>query len=147
MYDAGIDFTAKAASPHGVQTRTDNMVFYIAQNDQARASDMIKQFLTERGIGQGHIRAAVPSSHDGLSWAMEPTKEAQAIWREVTGSTAKTSFNGFVATMAIPTYLDRLAEAQTRKGNRPAAQAYRQEAQRARDVIARPNSRVGWKSS
>lgn len=137
MYDLGIDFTAKASSPYGLQRRTDNMVFYIAMSDQAQASETIKKFLTERGIGQGHVAAATPSPQEGLSWAMEPDQTQNRIWHEVSGSSKDTSFNMVVATMAMPTYLDRLAEAQARKGNQDAADKYKAEGQRVKEIIAK----------
>lgn len=135
MYDAGIDFTAKAGSFLGTSSRTDNMVFYISSYDQPRAAAMMKQFLTERGIGQGHVMAATPSPQEGLSWAMEPTADQRQIWQEVSGSSQDASFNAYVATMAMPIYLDRLAQAHAKLGNAAEAQTFRQEVQRVQAVI------------
>lgn len=137
MYDEGIDFTAKAASPLGASERTDDMIFYISQQDQPKAAEIMKKFMTERGIGQGHVAAAIPSPQEGLSWAMEPTQTQKQIWQEVSGSTQDGSFNAFVATMAMPTYLERLAEAQVKVGNTQAANTFRQEVQRVKAVIAK----------
>ncbi|MCL4353115.1 T3SS effector HopA1 family protein [Patescibacteria group bacterium] len=139
MYDADIDFSGKCVSPAGLEKRTDDMVLYISTSNQQKASELIKRFMAERGIGKGHVLAAVPSNQDGLSWALEPTQEANAIWREVTGSSKKASFNSFVATMAIPIYLERLALAQVRKGDTAAAQTYIEEAKRVRTVISQHN--------
>lgn len=137
MYDAGIDFTAKAASPAGMADRTDNMVFYISASDQPKASELMKKYLAEKGIGKGHVLAAQASPQEGLSWALEPGPIQDKIWQEVSGSTQKSSFNTFVATMAMPAYLDRLAEAHVKLGNNEAANTYRQEAQRVKTVIAK----------
>ena len=139
MYDAGIDFAAKCVSPNGLIKRLDNMVFYISAGDQPKASELIKIFLQERKLGEGHIDAATPSPQDGLSWAYEPNDKQRKIWREVSGSSRKASFNSLVATMAMPTYLERLAQAHERKGNREATETYRDEANRVKTIIEQLN--------
>lgn len=135
LYDANIDFTAKCSSPYGAKKRTDNIVIYIAKADQARASAIIKGFLDKRKLGSGHVKAAVPSPRDGLSWAPEPSEKQHKLWNDVSGSSGRASFNSYVAAMAIPTYLDRLAIAHLRKGDKKAADVYSQEAQRVRAII------------
>lgn len=135
LYDQGIDFSAKAASPYMMEERTDDMVFYISNQDQARASVLIKQFLEQRQIASGHVMAAVPSPQDGLSWALEPGKIQTQTWQEVSGSSQRASYNVYVATRIMPVYLERLAVAQERLGNRAEAAEFRQEALRVRLVI------------
>ena len=135
LYDEGIDFSAKAASPAGMADRTDNMVFYVSASDQPKASELIKQFLSEKGIGKGHVLAAQPSQQDGLSWALEPTEAQHKIWQEISGSSENASFNTLVACMAMPAYLERLARAQENGGNTTAANTYRQEATRIQAII------------
>jgi hypothetical protein len=139
LYNEGIDFTAKAASVFGARQRADNMVFYISPIDQARASQIIKEFLQEKQIGQGAVQAAVPSPEPGLSWAMEPTKAQMEVWKEISGSSENGSFNVLVATMALPAYLDRLVEAHMVKGNTAEAEQFKKEAQRVRAIIAKAN--------
>jgi hypothetical protein len=140
MYDAGIDFTAKAQSPVGMSDRTDNMVFYISASDQARASELMKKYLSGRAIGKGHVRAAVPSPQEGLSWAFEPDENQKKIWQEASGSSQGVSFNIFVATMAMPTYMERLALAHLKKGDTKSAETYKKEAERVRSVILTKNT-------
>jgi hypothetical protein len=137
LYDAKIDFTAKCASPLGAKNRTDNVVIYIAKADQAKASATIKEFLDNKKLGSGHVKAAVSSPRDGLSWASEPSEKQHKLWSDVSGSSGRASFNSYVAAMAIPTYLDRLAVAHLRKGNKKAADVYSQEAQRVRTTIGK----------
>lgn len=134
LYEAGIDFTGKCVSPHGGLTRMDDIVLYIAMEDQARAGQLIKEFLDERNIGNGRMRAAVPSPRDGLSWAAEPSKKEHALHHAITGA-SQASFNSYVAAMAMPTYLDRLAIAHLRKGNQVAANVFVKEAERVRGCM------------
>ncbi len=136
LYDEGIDFSGKSAGALGMDKRTDNMVFYIAGSDQVRASELIKKFMTEKGLGQGHVMAAIPSPQDGLSWAGEPDKTQEKIWQKVSGSSQKASFNSYIASMVLPTYMDRLAAAHEKKGDYQSASQFRQEATRVRKVIS-----------
>jgi hypothetical protein len=135
LYDAGIDFSAKAGSIFGVRQRTDNMVFYITASDQQKASQIIKDFLQEKSIGQGHMLAALPSPQEGLSWAMQPTPEEMEQWKKISGSSVDASYNILVAVKAMPAYLDRLVEAHRQKADFSAAQAFQQEAQRIRAIL------------
>ena len=137
LYDAGIDFTAKCASPSGAKNRTDNVVIYIARADQPKATPIIKEFLNERKLGQGHIKAGVVSAQDGLSWAPEPSNKDHKLYAEIAGSSGRTSFNAYVTARAIPTYLERLATAHTKKGNKKAAGTFAQEAKRVRGIIVK----------
>ena len=135
LYDNGIDFTAKAASPSGALKRTDNMVFYISESDRPKAEAIIRDFLTQSKLGQGHVAAAEPSDQDGLSWAPEATAEETKAYQEISGSTLPTSFNMLVATRAMPEYLSRLATAHEKRGNLQAAQTYRAEASRVSAIL------------
>lgn len=135
LYDAGIDFSAKCSSPNGLIKRTDNIVLYISNSDQSKASQILKNFLKERRIGKGHVMAATPDPQDGLSWAYEPNEQQQKIWQEVSGSSQRTSFNTFVATMAVARYLERLALAHLKLGNVAVSNIYQQEAKRVRSII------------
>ncbi len=135
LYDEGIDFSGKAGSLFGVEKRTDNMVFYISASDQPKASGIIKQYLAEKGIGEGHVKAALPSQQEGLSWSMQPSEEQHRLWREISGSSKEASFNGAVAAMAMPRYMDRLAAAHRKRGDIPSAQQFEQEAMRIRRII------------
>lgn len=136
LHEQGIDFTAKASGPNGMDKRTDNTVLYISQSDQEKAGQIIKDFLRAKGIGQGYVDAAVHSpDQEGLSWAMNPTPEQQKIWQEVSGSSQNTSYNCYVATQAIPRYLRRLAEAQKKVGNNEATEKFLQEAARVENIF------------
>mgnify|MGYP000894175665 CR=1 FL=1 len=135
LYDAGVDFSAKAGSVFGVRKRTDNMVFYISASDQPKASQIIKDFLQEKSIGQGHMLAALPSPQEGLSWAMQPNSEQMELWKKISGSSVDASYNVLVAVRAMPDYLDRLVEAHKKKGDIATAQIYEQEAQRLRTIL------------
>lgn len=137
LYNAGVDFTGKATSPYGFESRTDDIVFYISSPDQPKAAEIIKRYLTEKGVGEGHVMAAVPSPQEGLSWAMEPDDAQNQIWREISGSSEKVSFNSFVGAMAMPGYLERLADAHERIGDVEQADVFRTEAKRIKDIIAR----------
>jgi len=135
LYDAGIDFSAKAASVFGVSQRADNMVLYINAPDQPKAADIIKKFLKQKSIGEGHILAGIPSDQEGLSWAMEPTKAQTELWKKISGATTEASYNVFVASLAAPAYLDRLAAAHRKKGDIASAQEFEKEAVRIRALI------------
>jgi hypothetical protein len=135
LYDAGIDFSGKAGSIFGVTQRMDNMVFYISVSDQPKASQIIKAFLQEKSIGQGKLLAALPSPQDGLSWAMEPTKEQMEVWKKISGSSKDTSFNVFVSAMTSPAYMERVAAAHRKKGNIKDAEIFEAEAKRVRAII------------
>lgn len=135
LYDAGVDFSAKAGSVFGVRQRTDNMVFYISASDQPKASQIIKDFLQEKSIGQGRMLAALPSPQEGLSWAMQPNPEQMELWKKISGSSVDASYNVLVAVRAMPDYLDRLVEAHKKKGDLATAQIYEQEAQRLRSIL------------
>lgn len=135
LYDSGVDFSAKAGSVFGVRKRTDNMVFYISASDQPSASKIIKDFLQEKGIGQGRMLTAAPSPQEGLSWAMEPDHEQMELWKKVSGSSVDASYNVLVAVRAMPDYLDRLVAAHMKKGDSATAQIYEQEAQRLRSIF------------
>lgn len=67
---------------------------------------------------------------------MEPDEKQNEIWRKITGSTKPASFNGLCAAMAMPVYLERLAEQHQRAGNTQAATEFRLEADRVRRIIA-----------
>ncbi len=138
LYDSGIDFSAKSSGAAGLAHRTDNMVFYIAASEQAGASEIIKKYMTDRNIGQGHVMAAIPSPQEGLSWAMEPNGAQDKVWQEVTGSSKTASFNGLVTAYAIPTYLERLALANLRKSDTVASETFKKEASRVRQILYRP---------
>lgn len=135
LYEAGIDFTGKAASPAGLENRTDNMVLYITKSDQEKASQMIKDFLQERKIGNGYVDAATPSPQEGLSWALEPATKDVKLWQNVSGSSEGASFNAVVATKVAPMYLRRLAEAHLRLGNQNEANIFNAEADRVENLI------------
>lgn len=135
LYDAGVDFSAKAGSIFGVQQRTDNMVFYISASDQPRASQIIKDFLQEKGVGQGKMLAALASPQEGLSWAMQPDQKGMQLWKDASGSTVDASYNVLVAIKAMPAYLDRLVLAHQKKGDQVSAQQFEQEAKRLRAII------------
>lgn len=137
LYDAGIDFSAKAASLFGVTMRTDNMVFYISVSDQQQAHQIIKDYLNEKNIGRGHVLAAFRSLEDGLSWAMQPSQEQHKIWREATGSSREASYNSYVAVRVMPAYLRKIADAHDAKGNHDEANLFRDEAGRLEGVIAK----------
>jgi serine/threonine protein phosphatase PrpC len=109
LYDAGINFSAKATSPYGTIKRDDNIVIYIRDSDKENAAHLIRSFLTERSIATGHVRAANPDAQDGLSWAPEPTPREVKIFQEITGSTTQGSFNAIVASRLMPYYLASLA--------------------------------------
>ncbi|MFH0749929.1 MAG: hypothetical protein V1917_03410 [Candidatus Gottesmanbacteria bacterium] len=136
MYDAGIDFNGKSCSLYGAMRRTDNMVFYISASDQVKASELIKNYMNKNGIGRGYVSAAIPSPQEGLSWAMDPSESQKNTWQKVSGSSEKVSYNAYIATMCMPTYLDRLADAQSKVGDSVSADIYRQEAQRVRLIIS-----------
>jgi hypothetical protein len=135
LYDGGVDFYAKAASLFGVSSRTDNMIFYISGPDLELAEEIIKKFLREKGIGQGHVVAASHSKQEGLSWADEVTPQESAVWKKVAGSTQPASYNILMATMAIPDYLDRIAAAHLKKDDRENARVFANEAARVRQEI------------
>lgn len=135
MYDAGIDFNAKAASAIGMEERTDNMVFYISASDQTKASELMKKFLSEKDIGRGHVLAAQPSQQEGLSWGFETNVIQNKIWQEVSGSSERASFNSFVAAMTMPIYLERFAEVHDKSGNTEIANTLREESRRVKAVI------------
>lgn len=139
LYDAGIDFRAKAASPKGLESRTDHMVFYISASDQEKAGGILKKYLQDKNIGEGHVQAAISSQQEGLSWGMEPTEKQNKLWQEISGSTEKTSYNLFIAAMAMPEYLDRLAEAHAKLGNTDQATIFQTEAKRVRDIVNEHN--------
>jgi len=130
LYEAGIDFTAKATSPNGLEKRTDNLVLYISASDQEKAGQLIKKFLGQRKIGQGHVAAAIPSPEDGLSWALEPSQSDIKLWQNVSGSTERASYNAVVAVKVLPKYLRRLAEAHIKIGNKNEAGIFLAEADR-----------------
>jgi hypothetical protein len=136
LYDEGIDFSAKAASPNGMEKRTDNVVLYISASDQAKAGKIIKEFLSERKIGQGNVDAAIPSpDQEGLSWALEPTEQDVKLWQDVSGSSERVSYNGLVAVKAAPAYLRRIAEIHLKSGNQNEAAIFSAEADRVEDLI------------
>jgi|GEM_PF-2611577 len=137
LLEADIDFSAKAASPNGLQKRTDNMVLYIAVPDQARAGQLIKEFLTERNIGDGHVLAAIPSPQDGLSWALEPDERQNQIWQAVSGSSEKCSYNGYIASMVAPAFLRKLASTHRKRGNIEDARRFEDEAIRIEGIVKR----------
>ncbi len=135
LYDEGVDFNAKAASPNGFQKRTDNVVLYIAASDQERAGQLIKEFLKERNIGEGHVLAAIPSPQEGLSWALEPDEQQNQVWQAVSGSSEQCSYNGYVAAMIAPTFIRRLATAHRKKGNTTDARRFEMEAERLDAIV------------
>ena len=135
LYKNGIDFRAKAASPSGMLKRTDNMVFYIADYDQEKAGNVMKSFLSTRGIGQGHVSAAISSPQEGLSWAAEPSERDQRMWQEISGSTNPASYNIVVATKAMPDYLLKVGNAHERKGDSTTAKKFYDEASRTKEII------------
>lgn len=135
LYEAGIDFTAKATSPNGLEKRTDNVVLYISASDQERAGQLIKEFLGQRKIGQGHVAAAIPSPEDGLSWALEPSQSDIKLWQNVSGSTERASYNAVVAVKVAPKFLRRLAEAHIKIGNKNEANLFLAEADRVETLI------------
>lgn len=135
LYDAGIDFMGKASGPNGLEKRTDNIVLYITASDQAKAGELIKEFLQERGIGQGHVSAAIPSPEDGLSWAPEPSEQDVKLWQEVSGSSERASFNTVIATKVAPMFMRRVAEAHQKLGNQTEAEAFNTEAARIEEIM------------
>ncbi|MEK7649307.1 MAG: hypothetical protein AAB400_05365 [Patescibacteria group bacterium] len=132
LYDAGIDFMAKCCTPHAQVKRMDNILFYISEPDREHASAIIKQFMTDRKLGKGHMLAAMPSAQDGLSWAYEPNSYEMRLWQEVSGSSQPASFNIVAAMYALPLYLDRLIVACLRTGDTASAETYRKEVERVR---------------
>ncbi|MCK9393572.1 MAG: T3SS effector HopA1 family protein [Candidatus Paceibacterota bacterium] len=135
LYDEGIDFSGKAASPNGLEKRTDNIVLYISLSDQAKASELIKDFLDDQGIGNGHVYAAIPSPKNGLSWALEPSEKDIKIWQEVSGSSEPGSYNAVVAAKIAPMFLRRISEAHQKLGNQNEADAFNSEAERIEKII------------
>jgi len=136
LYEAGVDFTGKAASPNGMEKRTDNVVLYISASDKQKAGELIKGFLKERGIGQGHVLAAEPDAEQsGLSWAKEPTVEETKLWQQVSGSTERASYNAVVAAKIAPAYLRRIAEAHSKLGHTQEADVFDKEAERVESVL------------
>lgn len=135
MFDAGIDFTAKATGVKGTIERTDNMVFYISNSDKDRAGVIMAKFLKDNPIAGGAVDAAIADKQTGLSWAPEPGKVETDFYQKVTGSSRKTSFNGFVAARAMPTYLDRLSLANARAGDTKSAGEYFTELKRVNQIL------------
>ncbi len=135
LYDAGVDFSAKCTSPYGQARRMENIVVYIAESDRDRASDIIKQFMTERKLGKGHLLAASPSAQDGLSWAYEPAEYEMRLWREISGSSRSTSFNMIATMYALPLHLDALIVACLKVGDSTSAEKYQKEAERMRALF------------
>ncbi|MEK6853010.1 MAG: hypothetical protein AABX59_03970, partial [Nanoarchaeota archaeon] len=136
LYDAKINFTAKADSPAGAAQRTENMVFYFNPSDQAKASKIITRFMSGRGIGEGHVLAAIPDLIEGLSWALSPNQSQVGLYEQIIGARKSgASFNSFAAAMMTPIYMERLAAVHEAKGNIEAAQTFRKEAERVRGLI------------
>ncbi|MDD4409569.1 MAG: T3SS effector HopA1 family protein [Candidatus Pacebacteria bacterium] len=135
MYNEGIDFSSKAVSPNGLENRTDDMVLYISLSDQAKAGEIIKEFLEERVIGQGHVISALPSLEDGLSWALEPSEEDVDLWQKVSGSSEGASHSSVVATKISPIFLRRIAIMHQKFGNQEEADAFNSEAERVERIM------------
>lgn len=138
LHRAGVDFTAKGASPNGAASRTDNAVFYIAEGDRETAEKEIRGYLRSNGIGRGHVEAAEPDeSQDGLSWAPEPDAADVEYWQAVSGSSRPGSYNAVVAARIVPDVLDRLAAAHREAGDTASADAFAREAARVRALRER----------
>lgn len=139
-----LDIFAKSDTPtkSGILITTEMYGRLLQRPDSRKLSDderrTLKQFLLEKQIGSGHVLAAVPSSVDGLSWAPDPDIRQQELVREVTGSSKAStygSYNIFVATMAAPTYFERLAQMHSQKGNSQESDLLRKEAERIGIII------------
>lgn len=136
LYESGVDFTAKAASPNGLEKRTDNMVFYLAEADKPKAEQIIRDFLEESGIGKGNVYAAEEDSEqEGLSWAPEPDQKDTELWQKTSGSSERASYNVVVAAKVIPRYLRRLAEVHSKIGDNKSAETFNREADRVESLI------------
>jgi hypothetical protein len=136
LYEAGVDFTGKAASPNGLERRTDNAVFYIADSDKEKAGKIIREFLQERGIGHGNVEAAeADPEQNGLSWAPEPNEKDVELWQKVSGSSEKASYNTVVASKVVPHFLRRLAESNLKVGDKKSADIFTKEADRVSKLI------------
>ncbi|MDE2590806.1 MAG: hypothetical protein KGL95_14220, partial [Patescibacteria group bacterium] len=61
-------------------------------------------------------------------------------WQDASGSTTTGSYNMFAVIMAMPRYLERLAQTFERKGNNAVAMQYRQEARRVQRIIEENNT-------
>ncbi len=135
MFDAGIDFNAKATGVKGTLERTDNIVFYISDSDKSRAGEIMRKYLENNPIAGGVVEAAVADKQAGLSWAPEPGRAETDFYQKVTGTTKRTSFNGFVAARAMPRYLERLTSVSARAGDTKSAAVYFTELKRVNGIL------------
>ncbi|GEM_PF-2570911 len=131
-----IDFSAKAASPNGVYERLDNMIFYIASYHQKRAARIIRRYLKRHDIAGGALPATdADPKVKGLSWARDPSRKESEIWRKISGSSKKASYNMMIAAYAAADYLEKLAFRQDELGDADAAREFRAEALRVRAIL------------
>lgn len=134
LSEAKVSFNAKAASPSSANMRTENMVLYIPVKEQPKASELIKEFLRTKHLGQGNVLGAIWSpDQPGLSWAAEPDFVDVQSFKNMTGLETPPSYNAMAAALALPIYLRRLSAAMEQRGDPKAAALLRAEAARVQD--------------
>lgn len=111
------------------------------EGNHTKAAKMIEKFVAERKIGKGFVKGAVESETEGVTFAFEPNDQEIAIWQQVSGSSQPGSFNAYLATLAIPRYLDRISFAHFRNKNNDQAKIFMAESDRVNKII-RDNSAV-----
>lgn len=144
LIDTGVPFHGKSIGVFS-EDRAESIVLYVGSENAQRTAEMVRAYLSQTNIGEGHIQIALPDRQDGLSWAAEPIQKEHELWGRLTGSTVVASFNGVNAAVIAPYYMLRIAAAHEALGGEDhihQAQVFRQGAKEALVIIQntlRPN--------
>ncbi|MFH1247198.1 MAG: hypothetical protein V1644_02345 [Candidatus Micrarchaeota archaeon] len=131
LLDANVRFYAKASCLDQARSFAHNLVFYIDQKHAVKARRVLRKFLTEKKLGDGHVFAS-RRDVNGLSFVNETEGPDLYVNHVASSSFERVSFHTRVAARMVPHYLERIAKAHEKLGNAGEAERFRAEIRRIR---------------